>query len=99
MTKFTRYISDNYFLISYKALFYIIAKSVGLTKLWKWMNSRANGASRWTFFSKTKKRQVSNRENNCQIDHDDESDEKDEEVTIADFVEEMNLVNEQFFDL
>ena len=90
VTKFTRYISDNYFLISYKALFYIVVKSVGLTKLWKWMNSRLDRASLWTL-SKSKKRQVTNRENNKHTDHDDES---EEEVTIADFVEEMNLVNE-----
>ena len=36
VTKYTRYISENYFTVSYKALFYIIASKMGMTpKLWK----------------------------------------------------------------
>ena len=40
MTKFTKYISDNYFWISYKTLFYVIADGLKLTIAYDYIKTK-----------------------------------------------------------
>ena len=37
VSDYTKYIADNYFWISYKTLFYVIADGMKLTKLYDWV--------------------------------------------------------------
>ena len=40
VTKFTKYISDNYFWISYKTLFYVIADGLKLTMVYDYIKNK-----------------------------------------------------------
>ena len=87
-TKYTKYISDNYFWISYKTLFYVIAKAMKLPEAAKWIKDT---------YGKTKKDVVpsigtSNKEQepgNCEGGNKQNGGQEDE-IGIAEFVEHMD---------